>query len=127
LNASRARHADRRYIFGFEALPFHTGLVQMNALRRLWKGDLPLPQAFWNWAVAGGIVVNALTSIAFLALIMGDLIVPAFVVGYVLSVPYNIVATVGVWRSAARYPGPRHLAQAARIVTVLGMTVLSLT
>jgi hypothetical protein len=127
LNASRARHADRRYIFGFEALPFHTGLVQMNALRRLWKGDLPLPQAFWNWAVAGGIVVNALTSIAFLALIMGDLIVPAFVVGYVLSVPYNIVATVGVWRSAGHYEGERRWADLARIVTIGGMFLLSVT
>jgi len=97
----------------------------MNALRRLWKGDLPLRQAFWNWAVAGGIAVNVLTSILFLALIMGDRIVAAFVVGYAFSLPYNIIATVGVWRSAARYEGERRWADLARIGTVVGMILLS--
>jgi hypothetical protein len=99
----------------------------MNALRRLWQGDLPLPQAFWNWAVAGGIAVNGLTSILFLALIMADYIVAAFIVGYALSVPYNIVVTVGVWRSAGRYEGERRWADLARIVTVAGMALLSVT
>ena len=67
----------------------------MNALRRLWKGDFTLPQAFWNWAVARGIVVNVLTSIAFLALIMGDLIVAALVVGY------DFQSTISSQRSAS--------------------------
>jgi hypothetical protein len=99
----------------------------MKAMRRLWKGELPLAQAFWNWAVVGGIAVNGLTSILFLALIMGDRIVAAFVVGYAFSVPYNIVATVGVWRSAARYEGDCRWADLARFVTVAGMIVLSVT
>jgi hypothetical protein len=97
----------------------------VKALRRLWNGDIPLPQAFWKWAVAGGIVINLLTSIAFLALITQDLIVAAFVVGYAISVPYNIVATVGVWRSAGHYEGERRWADLARIVTVVGMIILS--
>ena len=99
----------------------------MNALLRLWKGEVPLPQAFWKWAVAGGIVVNLTTSILFLALIMADWIVAAFVVGYTFSVPYNIVAAVGVWRSAGRYEGERHWAELARIATVAAMILLSLT
>ena len=99
----------------------------MNALRRLWRGDLPLPQAFWTWAVGGGILVNVTTSIVFLALIMAGYVVAAFVAGYALSVPYNIVAAVGVWRSAGRYEGERHWADLARIVTVAGMVLLSLT
>ncbi len=99
----------------------------MNTLRRLWRGDLPLSQAFWNWAVIGAIAVNGLTSILFLTLIMNDYIVTAFVVGYVLSVPYNVFVTVGVWRSAGRYQGDRRWADLARIVTVAAMTILSLT
>jgi hypothetical protein len=99
----------------------------MTTLRRLWQGDLPLDQAFWNWAVIGGIVVNALTSIAFLALVMNGYTAVAFVAGYVLSVPYNILVAVGVWRSAARYEGDRRWADLARIVTVAAMLVLSLT
>ncbi|MPZ39577.1 MAG: hypothetical protein GEU95_16265 [Rhizobiales bacterium] len=99
----------------------------MSALRRLWQGDLPLPQAFWNWAVAGGVAVNALTSILFLALIMADHLVAAFVAGYALSVPYNFIVMVGVWRSAGRYVGDRRWADVARIVTVAGMVLLSVT
>jgi len=99
----------------------------MSALRRLWQGEVPLRQAFWNWAVAGGIAVNLLTSVSFLVLIIADQLVAAFIVGYALSVPYNIVVAVGVWRSAGRYQGERRWADLARIVTVVGMTVLSLT
>jgi len=99
----------------------------MNAVRRLWRGELPLSQAFWNWAVLGGIAVNLTTSVLFMALVMADRIVAAFVVGYALSVPYNVVVAVGVWRSAGRYEGERHWADLARIVTAVGMAVLSIT
>jgi hypothetical protein len=99
----------------------------MGGLRRLWHGDLPLPQAFWHWAAIGGWAVNVSTSILFLAFLMADRAVVAFVVGYAISVPYNIVATVGVWRLAGRYQGEAFWADLARIVTVLGMALLSVT
>ena len=51
----------------------------------------------------------------------------ALVAGYALSVPYNIVVTVGVWRSAERYKGGRRWANLARFVTVVGMILLSIT
>jgi hypothetical protein len=121
------RHGNRRDACDFEALPPAAVQSDMNALRRLWQGKLPLPQAFWTWAVAGGLVVNGLTSVLFLVLIMTDRVVAAFFVGYALSVPYNIVVTVGVWRSAERYDGERRWADLARIVTVVGMTLLSVT
>ena len=53
--------------------------------------------------------------------------IAALIVGYALSVPYNILATVGVWRAAAHYAGPQHWAQAARLATLVGMAVLSVT
>jgi hypothetical protein len=87
---------------------------------------LPLNEAFWHWAVAGGLVVNVTTTVLFLVLITQGQTIAALIVGYALSVPYNVVAAVGVWRSAERYPGPRHLAQAARIVAVVGMALISL-
>lgn len=99
----------------------------MTVLRHLWQGDLPLDQAFWNWAVIGGIVVNASTTIAFLALVMHGYTAAAFLVGYTVSIPYNVLVTVGVWRSAARYPGDRRWADLARIVTVAGMVLFSVT
>lgn len=99
----------------------------MHPILQLWRGELPLARAFWGWAVAGGLAVNVSTSVLFLVLIMQGQTLAAFVVGYALSVPYNIVAAVGVWRSAARYAGAPHWAQAARLVAVIGLGLLSLT
>ncbi|HEV7263540.1 MAG TPA: hypothetical protein VGN83_01270 [Falsiroseomonas sp.] len=99
----------------------------MTQLLRLWKGELPLATAFWNWAVLAGLPINLTTSILFLVLISADRPVAALVVGYAFSVPYNILVATGVWRSAARYEGDRRWADAARFVTVIGMLVLSLT
>jgi hypothetical protein len=99
----------------------------MTRLSALWLGNLPLEVAFWTWAVIGGMAVNIITSLLFLVLVIQGQPLAAFVVGYLLSVPYNIVATVGVWRSASQYSGPRHWADLARLVTTVGMVILSVT
>jgi hypothetical protein len=80
-------------------------------LGRLWRGELALDNAFWNWAVIGGLAVNLTSSIA----------------GYIFSVPYNIFVSVGVWRSAERYTGERKWAELAQIVTLVGMVLLTVT
>lgn len=58
---------------------------------------------------------------------MADRPIAAFILGYALSVPYNILVTVGVWRSAERYTGERRWADLARIVTIADMILLSVT
>lgn len=99
----------------------------MQRLHRLWAGDLPLREAFWSWALAGGLAVNVLTSLLFLVLVLNDRLILAFVVGYGCSIPYNVVALVGVWRSADRYGGDPVLAGAARIIAAVGLFLLSMT
>jgi hypothetical protein len=99
----------------------------MGRLRALWFGDLPLGEAFWTYAVSIGLAVNLITSLLFLVLLSWDRPLAALFVGYAVSVPYNVVALVGVWRSAARYQGERIHADLARIVTLIGMVLLSLT
>jgi hypothetical protein len=99
----------------------------MEKLRALWMGDLPLGDAFWMWAVIGGLLVNISTSLLFLILITLDQLWLAFIVGYAFSVPYNVAVTVGVWRSAERHDGPGLHADLARWATVVLMTVLSVT
>ena len=91
------------------------------------RGDLPLGEAFWTWAVFGGLLVNISTSIAFLILIAADLPWLALLLGYGLSVPYNVVALVGVWKSAAHHDGPPFQADLARGASLVLMGVLSLT
>src|SRR5918994_5719289 len=99
----------------------------MIRLRALWSGNLPLGEAFWTYAVGIGLAVNLITSLLFLVLLSWDRPLAALFVGYALSVPYNLVALVGVWRSAARYEARRIHADLARIVSLVGMVLLSLT
>jgi hypothetical protein len=99
----------------------------MNRLRALWSGDLPLGEAFWTYAVIVGLAVNITTTLLFLVLLSWDRPIAALFAGYALSVPYNIVALVGVWRSASRYDGERIHADLARIVSLVGLVLLSLT
>jgi hypothetical protein len=94
---------------------------------RLWRGELPLAEAFWTWAVLGGLLVNVATTIGFLWLVMAGQTVAAYVVGYGLSLPYNLVATVGVWRAAGRAGADARWADTARVAVAVGMTILSLT
>ncbi len=97
----------------------------MKNLCRLWHGELALQNAFWNWAVFGGLTINVVTTALFLFLIIADRPISALIVGYAIPVPYNAIVLVGVWRSAERFAGERRLADYARIVTVIGMVLLS--
>jgi len=99
----------------------------MKKLRSLWFGALPLGEAFWTWAICVGLVVNLTTSALFLAMIAADRPWLALLFGYALSVPYNVLAVVGVWRSAGRYQGPASHADLARIVTIIMMLLLTVT
>ena len=99
----------------------------MSKLITLWRGDYALADAFWTWAVTIGLLVNVVTSVLFLIFIMQNLAWAALLIGYGVSLPYNVVATVGVWRAAVRYDGPAIHADLARGATVLLMAALSLT
>ncbi len=99
----------------------------MGHLYRVWNGELSLEKAFWEWAVAGGLAVNLLSSALFLVLMLNDQLIAAVIVGYGFSIPYNLLVTVGVWRSAEQYPGEQRWAELAKLVTVIGMILLSVT
>lgn len=99
----------------------------MENLKSLWRGDLLLRDAFWNWAVLGGLLINVTTTILFLILISADQPWPALIVGFAISKPYNLVALVGVWRSAARHNGLALHADLARWTSLILLTILSMT
>lgn len=99
----------------------------MGKLNDLWRGNLQLGDAFWNWAVLGALAVNISTTVLFLILISADQPWPALIVGYGFSIPYNIVALVGVWRSAARHNGLSLHVDLARWTSLILLTILSMT
>lgn len=80
----------------------------------LWKGQLPLGRAFWEFAIVYVALANLCATVAALGALAAG--VPAFVAAgiFLLPVPYVIVAVVGVWRSADAYTGPQHWATLAR-------------
>jgi hypothetical protein len=97
----------------------------IRPLRRLWRGELPLAEAFWGWAVLGAIFVNLGTTALFLALVSAGHALAAWFVGYALSIPYNVLALVGVWRSADRFEGAEIWAHVARSVALIGLVAIS--
>lgn len=92
----------------------------------LWRGEKPLGEAFWLWAVLGATVVNLGTTGLFLALVSAGHVLAAWIVGYAISIPYNILALVGVWRGADRFEGSEFWAHAARSTALVGLVAISL-
>ena len=91
----------------------------METLRSLWAGKVPLRTAFWEYAVFYGFVLNLLTTIASFALIAFGAPAALALAVHFLALPYNLFVLVAVWRSAARYDGPPHWANAARMAVTI--------
>jgi hypothetical protein len=86
---------------------------------RLWRGEVGLASAFWEYAIIFGTLAQAMTTgLAYGAFVAGVPFVLAVLMFFV-AVPYTLLVTVGVWRSADRYQGPVHWAHLARIAVVI--------
>jgi hypothetical protein len=94
-------------------------------LIRLARGEVPLDRAFWHYAVIVGVLVNLITTLLFMLFLSVDNMFAALFFGYGVAVPYNLLALIGVWRAAGRDPGKK--ADIYRLVTLVGMVVLSAT
>jgi len=101
--------------------------VRNNPIMRLWRGDVPLGEAFWRYAVIIGFIVNVTSTLLFMGLIANDYPTLALLAGYGLSIPYNILAVVGVWRSSERYEGAKSTAELARVSSLIWAVILSIT
>ena len=91
----------------------------MDWIGRLWRGEVGLAIAFWEYAIVFGTFAQVLaTGCAYGAYVAG---VPFWLaaVMFFIPVPYTLLVTVGVWRSADRYRGPQRWAHAARIAVVI--------
>ncbi len=86
---------------------------------RLWRGEIGLARAFWEYAIVVGTLAHVVTTgLAYGAFVAGAPLWLAVVI-FVLAAPYTVLVTVGVWRSAERYRGPAKWAHAARIGVVV--------
>ena len=86
---------------------------------RLWRGEVGLASAFWEYALVWGTFVAVVTTaLAYGAFVAGAPLWLAAVM-FFMAVPYTLLVTVGVWRSADRYQGPQKWAHAARIAVLI--------
>lgn len=95
-------------------------------LFRLWRGDLPLATAFWEYAVAYGSILNLLTTFVSFAVLAMKGSTALAVALHIMPLPYNVAVVVGVWRSAARYAGERRWAEIARVAVIVWALLASL-
>jgi hypothetical protein len=93
------------------------GGAMIAHLTRWIRGEIPLPYAFWLYAVGYGTIANlVVTALALGVLAAGGPGWLALAV-FLTPLPYNLLAVVAVWRSADRYADPAW-ARTARIAVV---------
>jgi hypothetical protein len=85
----------------------------------LWKGDVPLDQAFWEYAIVYGTIANIVATAAAMAAVAADLPAAVAVCLFLVPVPYILTAVVGVVRSAKKYRGPSSWARMAKIAVIM--------
>ena len=88
---------------------------------------MPLPRAFWDWAILGGFFVNLAATAGSMALLVAGLPAVFALAVHLAPLPYNAVMLVAVWRSAAAYAGPpvwATLARLAILVWTAAVTIL---
>jgi hypothetical protein len=85
----------------------------------LWKGEVPLGQAFWGYAVVYGTIINIVATAAAVAAVAAGLPDAVGIGLFLVPVPYILTAVVGVMRSANRYQGPPKWAGLAKMAVVV--------
>lgn len=89
----------------------------MSPIRQLWRGEFTLVLAFWVCGVIG--VVAPYLVFSTLLIDEADPGVLPLLAYLLLSLTVQTLVSVGIWRSAGRYRGPRLYALAARTAVVL--------
>jgi hypothetical protein len=90
---------------------------------QLWRGEIELRRAFWDYAIIYGSLLNLATTFAAFGAYAAGSPLPIAAAIFLLPLPYNLLQVFSVWRSAARYRGPEIWANLARIAVVIWAVV----
>jgi hypothetical protein len=89
------------------------------SLKLLWRGQLPLREAFWRYAITYDLILNLAATMAALTIILAEAPIVLAAIVHFLPLPYSLLAATGTWRSADRYDGNPSLANAVKVVIIL--------
>ena len=90
-----------------------------TSFKQLWRGQLPLPEAFWRYLITYDLILNLGATTASLTTILAEEPIALAVIIHLLPLPYSLFAAIGTWRSADRYEGNPSLANAAKIAIII--------
>jgi hypothetical protein len=96
-------------------------------LERLWRGQVPLVSAFWDWGILGGLLVHAVSTGLFVWALNAGASDGIKILAWGFPLPYSFFVLVGVWRSAGAYTGPPWRQTAARWAIVIWTAITCLT
>jgi hypothetical protein len=97
-----------------------------NHVNRLWRGEVGMARAFWEYAIVYGSLANLTTTAFALAALMAGWPALLAVAIFFLPLPYNVLVVVAVWRSAGCYTGPPMWATLARGAVIVWATLATL-
>ena len=90
-----------------------------TSLKQLWLGQLPLPEAFWRYAIIYDLILNLAATTTALTLILAESPIVFAAIVHFLPLPYSLFAAIGTWRSADGYEGNPAHAAAAKIAIII--------
>jgi hypothetical protein len=99
----------------------------VNRWQRIWRGELGLAETFWLYGVLALVALHFVGQFALLELaLMGARGVVALGLLFLtFAGGYQVLVSVGAWRAAARYAGPRAFALAARAAVAGSLALLA--
>jgi hypothetical protein len=100
----------------------------LAGILKIWRGEHSLFRAFWLYFYLCNNFVAAVAALLIQPLQLFHLLWVGKLFVLAAWAAYFVIASVGVWRSAATYPGPRVWAVLARILSFLatGFAILSM-
>tara|TARA_B100001564_G_scaffold149519_1_gene125733 strand:+ start:454 stop:777 length:324 start_codon:yes stop_codon:yes gene_type:complete len=86
-----------------------------NYLAEFYDGKLSLPHSYWIFGLVYSILVGILLAVLVILFNLPDKTIS------VLSLPWIIFISIGIWRSSDRYKGSKFWSILAKIAVVLGL------
>jgi hypothetical protein len=95
----------------------------MDLIKRIWNGELPLVKVYWVYGVLVGLLIKVFVEVSYSFVSINHLQFYSYFLIAIL-IPYQLLISVGIWRSATVYTKNKVWAVLAKIAAVIGLLVV---
>ena len=92
----------------------------MQLIKKIWNGELPLFKVYWIYGVLVGLIIRVIVESSYYFIALKYLSVFSYTL-VILVVAYQLLLSVGIWRSADAYQKNKVWPVLAKIGAVLGL------